>query len=374
MRRFLFCCLSILFLFASCTREMAPSITLDRETLDIKVGETGTLHATAVVYTKETRTVSWASVNTAIASVHQGRVIGHAPGKTIITASVGSEVASCDVTVHAIDVTGVTLDKTELTMKEGTSLALTATVSPSDATFKNVLWSSDNPEVATVSSNGRVSAKKAGTATITVTTTDGSKSATCTVTVKPSFISVTGVTLDKTSLTLTSGETETLTATVSPSDATDPSLTWSSNNLNVASVSSTGVVTARKAGTAVITVTTNDGGKTATCTVTVKAPVIPVTGVTLDKTSLTLTEGETQALTATVSPSNASDKTVSWLSNNTTVATVSSDGVVTAKKAGTATITVTTVDGDKIATCSVTVKSKDVGGSGNEGTGEEILF
>ena len=202
-----------------------------------------------------------------------------------------------------------------------------------------------------------VTAKSAGSATITVKTTDGNKTATCSVTVKAKVISVTGVSLDKTSLTLTEGDTQSLTATVSPSNATDKSVTWSSNNESVAMVSSTGVVIARSAGTATITVKTTDGSKTATCAVTVKAKVISVTGVSLDKTSMTLTEGDTQTLTATVSPSNATDKSVTWSSSNTSVATVSSAGVVTAKSAGTATITATA--GEVSAECMVTVTVSD---------------
>ncbi|MBO5280595.1 MAG: Ig-like domain-containing protein, partial [Clostridia bacterium] len=168
-------------------------------------------------------------------------------------------------------------------------------------------------------------------------------------------VSVTGVTLNKSSATLTEGDTLTLTATVAPTNATNKNVTWKSSDTTVATVSN-GVVTAKKAGTATITVATADGNKTATCTVTVKAKTISVTGVTLNKTSATLTEGDTLTLTATVAPTNATNKNVTWKSSDTTVATVS-NGVVTAKKAGTATITVMTADGSKTATCTVTVKA-----------------
>ena len=168
-------------------------------------------------------------------------------------------------------------------------------------------------------------------------------------------ISVTGVTLDKTNMELTEGETATLTATVEPDNATNKNVTWSSDNADVATVDQTGKVTAEGAGTATITVTTEDGGKTATCTVTVRAANVPVTGVTLNKTNLTLQEKASETLTATVVPAEATNKNVTWTSSNANVATVDTDGTVTAKSAGTATITVTTEDGEKTAACEVTV-------------------
>ena len=172
----------------------------------------------------------------------------------------------------------------------------------------------------------------------------------------------TGVTLNQGNLTLTSaGQTASLTATVSPSNATNKSVTWTSSNPSVATVSSSGVVTAVANGTATITATTADGSnKTATCAVTVNIPV-KATGVSLNQTSLTLTSaGQTATLQATVSPSNASNKNVTWSSSNPSVATVS-NGVVTAVANGTATITVTTADGsNKTATCAVTVNIQTV--------------
>ena len=173
------------------------------------------------------------------------------------------------------------------------------------------------------------------------------------ITVGTPTVAVTGVTLNKTATTLTVGETETLTATVSPSNATNKSVTWSTSNASVATVSN-GKITAKAAGTATITVKTADGNKTATCAVTVKAATVAVTGVSLNKTATTLTVGETETLTATVSPSNATNKSVTWSTSNASVATVS-NGKITAKAAGTATITVKTADGNKTATCKVTV-------------------
>ncbi len=170
-------------------------------------------------------------------------------------------------------------------------------------------------------------------------------------------VSVTGVTLDKTSINLDAGSSVTLNPTVSPSNATNKNVTWKSSNTSVATVSN-GVVIGVSAGNAVITVTTVDGSKTATCNVTVKAnsTVVSVTGVSLDKTALDVTKGSSTVITATVSPSNATNKNVTWKSSDASVATVS-NGIVTGVSEGTATITATTVDGSKTATCTVTVKA-----------------
>ena len=179
---------------------------------------------------------------------------------------------------------------------------------------------------------------------------------------KDKTVAVTEVTISAKTLSLTEGDSKQLTATVSPDDATDKSVSWSSSNDAVATVSTNGTVTAIKEGTANITVTTTDGNKTATCEVTVTAKdvgeTVHVTDVSVSPTILTLKEEETYELTATVSPDNATDKSVSWSSSNDAVATVSTDGTVTAIKAGTANITATTTDGNKTASCEVTVTAK----------------
>ena len=168
-----------------------------------------------------------------------------------------------------------------------------------------------------------------------------------------STVAVTGVKLNKTTATLNVKGTLQLTATVSPATATDKTVSWKSSNAKVATVSSKGKVTAIAKGSAKITVTTKDGGKTASCTVTVSQGV---TGVKLSKTTLSLKKGATSKLVATVLPATASNNKVTWKSSSTAIVTVSSAGVVTGKSKGTATVTVTTVDGKKTSNCKVTVK------------------
>lgn len=270
---------------------------------------------------------------------------------------------SCTEEPAPIAVTSITLDSTSMTLIEGDTQKLTATVSPSNAENKAVIWTSSNSSVASVK-EGTVTALKVGEATITAKSDDGGKTATCKVTVNAKVYPVTGVTLDKTSYEMTEGDEFTLTATVKPDNATNKNVTWSSSNTSVATVSN-GKVTALKAGTATITVKTEDGGKTATCEVTVNAKVYPVESVSLDKTSYKMIEGEEITLTATVNPENATNKNISWSSSNTAVSSVD-NGKVTALKAGTTIITVKTEDGNKTATCEVTVREINVGDDKNE--------
>ena len=257
-----------------------------------------------------------------------------------------------------VEVESVSLNKSEMTLTEGESETLAATVTPENAENKSITWSSNNEAVATVDVNGTVTAKSAGTAVITATSTNG-KSAGCTVTVEKKQIPVTEVRLSESTVGIVEGSTYKLTATVLPENTTDSkSVSWSSSNSEVATVDANGTVTAKRAGTAVITATSTNG-KTAGCTVTVSKKEIPITEISLDKSSATLTEGETTTLVATVLPENTTyGKSVKWSSSNVAVATVDLMGKVTAKSAGTAIITATSENG-KTASCTITVNKKD---------------
>jgi uncharacterized protein YjdB len=283
--------------------------------------------------------VVWASSDNSVATVSNGKVTAVKAGTTTIKATCGGKTAECAVTV-IVPVSSITLDKTVLSLTVGESATLSATVKPDNATDKNVVWTSSDNSVATVS-NGKVTAVKAGTATVKATC--GGKTAECAVTVT---VPTGSITLDKTVLSLAVGESATLTATVKPDNATDKNVVWTSSDNTVVTVSD-GKVTAVKAGTATVKATC--GGKTAECVVTV---TVPVSSVTLDKTMLSLTVGESATLSATVKPDNATDKNVVWTSSDNSVATVS-NGKVTAVKAGTATVKATC--GGKTAECVVTV-------------------
>ena len=198
--------------------------------------------------------------------------------------------------------------------------------------------------------------------TVKATNTGGSDSKSLSITIgAQTNVPVTGVSLNTSTLNLIEGGTGTLIATVLPDNATNKKVTWSSNAPGVATVNSSGKVTAVAPGTATITVTTVDGGKTATCVVTVTAATVPVTGVTLSQTQASLycnRTPNTLALTARVAPDNATNKAVNWTSSDSAVATVDQNGVVTAVAPGTAVITATAADGrGASASCTVTVSS-----------------
>ena len=330
--------------------------------IEIIEGGSAVLSASVSPEAASDRAVAWSSSDRSVATVDKaGTVHGLRPGTATVTATAEGKSGTCAVTVKAkaVNVTEVTLDRTELTLTEGETGTLTATVRPDNADNKKVKWSSDKTEIATVDGAGRVTAVKAGEATVTVTTEDGGKTASCKVTVKAKTVGVTEVTLDRTELTLTEGETETLTATVRPDNADNRKVTWSSDKTEVATVDGAGKVTAVKAGEAVVTVTTEDGGKTATCKVTVKAKVVPVTGVEVNPWAVTLSVRGTSKLSYTIRPADATNQNVKWESESPSVATVDSEGNVQGVAAGTAKICVTTEDGGFKSYCTVTVKKAE---------------
>ena len=246
-----------------------------------------------------------------------------------------------------VAVTGITVNKTSLTLNKGKSATVEVVIEPNDATNKDVVWTSANKDIATVSEAGVVKAVKVGTTTITAATADGKYTATVKVTVNSP---ATSIKLNKTSATIGKGKTLTVKATISPSDCTDKTVKWTTSNSKIATVKN-GVITAKAVGTATITATTASGKK-ATCKVTVKN--LP-TSIKLNKTSATIGKGKTLTLKATIAPAKNTITTKTWKSSNTKIATVSSAGKITAKAVGTTTITATTTNGKK-ATCKITVK------------------
>ena len=342
-------------------------ITLSASTgLTLTKGQTQKLTATVAPANATNKTVTWKTSNKNVATVSENGLVtavGGGDATITCTAKDGSNVkATCKVTV-TVPVSGIQLSQTSAALTVGDTLTLTKTIYPSDATNQAVTWTSSSDAVASVDSNGKITAKTAGSAVITCkSVSDNSVVGICNVTVKakvqtPSEIKVNKITLNKTTASVTKGKTLQLIATVTPGNATKKEVKWSTSNKNVAMVSTSGLVTAKSAGTATITCTAQDGsGVKATCKITVKNPVVKVTKVTLNKTTATLAPKETLTLKATVTPTNATNKAVTWKSSNTKIATVSSSGKVTAKAAGTVTITCRAKDGSgKKATCKITV-------------------
>jgi uncharacterized protein YjdB len=342
------------------TSVRVTGVALDKTALTLISGGTGyKLTATVTPSNATNKNVTWKSDKTTVATVDaSGNVKPIAAGtaKITVTTQDQSKTATCTVTVTAkVDETGATLNQTKLTLVAGgTGYKLIPTIAPSNATNKNVTWKSSNTKVATVDTNGNVVPVGAGTATITVTTQGKLKTATCTVTVTAQIYE-TGVILNQTKLTLIAGGTGyKLISTIAPSNATNKNVTWKSSNTRVATVDASGNVVPVGTGTATITVTTQGKLKTATCIVTVNPKTVPVSSITM---SLVLKVNSTVSFEAIIAPTDATNKEVVWSTSSSSIATVTSTGSVKAVKAGTAIITVKTKDGTKSASFIITVKN-----------------
>ncbi len=256
-----------------------------------------------------------------------------------------------------VAVTAITLNKAAAKLAPEATLQLTATVAPENATNKTVAWSSSKESVATVSDAGLVTAVAEGEATITATSEDGAKTATCKITVEAVAAEVESISLNRTELDMIPGDEFTLVATVLPEAAENKSVTFRSSNSDIVKVGRlTGEVEAVANGEATITVKSSENDEiTATCVVTVTTPV---ESISLNKTELVLIPEAKETLVATINPTTASNKNITWSSSAEDVARVV-NGEVTAVAAGEATITVTTEDGAKTATCAVEVKAVD---------------
>ena len=257
----------------------ATGITLSKE--KIEIAKDKSIRLTASLTPVDTSDeLTWTSSNEEVATVEDGVVKAVGLGEVEIVAMAGSVTKSCPVKVYQ-GVNNITLDVTSHTMTIGDFLQLTATIYPKDAEYKDVIWSSNNEDVAVVDQKGLVQAKAYGKVKITATSKDGGLEAVCNVTVEP--VAVTEVSLNAKAVTLKVGETYQLKETILPENATDKTVTWTSSNTKAATVSG-GAVTAVGTGSAVIIVKTNSGAKTASCTVTVQGslpsegPSVPPTG------------------------------------------------------------------------------------------------
>ena len=340
----------------------STGVKLNAANLRLYTTQKFTLKPTVSPASTSDKSVRWTSGDNSVATVSSsGVVTAVGKGTAVITCKTSDtgKTAVCKVTVtKKIDVKSLSLNKTKKTLNKGSTYQLKATINPSNASNKGVTWKSTNSSIATVSSSGLVTAKKNGTAKIICTSNDGKYTAVCKITVKTK---VNGVSLDRTKTTVYVGGRKQLTATISPKGASNKNVKWRSSDKSVATVSSDGKITGKAPGSAVITCTTEDGAYKASCVVAVKK-YVKAKSVKLNKSSKTLYVTDTYTLKPTVSPSNASDKSVKWKSSDTKVAKVSSSGVVTAVGKGTATITCTTKDGGYKASCKITVKKISVTG------------
>ena len=264
----------------------------------------------------------------------------------------------------AVEVTEITLNHSSATLMAGEALSLQATVSPSYATDATVAWSTSDASVAIVV-RGVVTAVSPGVATITAKA--GNREATCVVTVEKRYVAVMGLILSESSATVTEGEMLQLTATVTPADADDKTVTWESSDTTIAIVVD-GLVTALSPGK--VSITAKAGERQASCVVTVEKRYVPVTDIILNYTELTLAVGESVTLTATIVPADADDQMISWSTSDSKVATINRKRV-RGVAPGTAIITAATTD--YTATCVVTV-TLDNGIDDVVGAAQELMI
>ncbi len=352
------------------TETPATSVTLAKEAATLYAGDQIRLGYEIAPANAIASELTWTSTNEAVATVANGIVTAVAPGEAKIAISVKNGAMAeavtdtCVITVpEYIAATGVTLSLTDTLVAKNATFTLVETIAPAGAMEVLKVWSSDNTAVATVL-NGVVTAVGAGEANISLRVksekSDAIYEATCKVKV---MVAVNAAMINEKEVTITEGETAPLTLQYAPKDATDLTITWTSDKPEVATVAD-GVVTAVAPGEATITVTLQNAVMaepvTATCKVTVEKKLIPITSVTLSAERDTLIVGNELTLEATiVAPEEAPEATITWTSDKPEVATVV-DGVVTAVAEGEAIITVSVINADMTeaitATCAIVVE------------------
>lgn len=327
----------------------ATGISLDKQSLTLAKGSTETLKATLTPADSE-EAVTWTTSDNSVATVdNTGKVTAVGKGTATITAKVGSYTASCKVTVN-VPLNGISIKGDATTIKKGQTTQLSVIYDPEDTTdAKTVTWSSSDSSVASVNANGLVTALKDGTATITAKA--GDKSATYDITVQE--VKLTSISI-KDSTSIHKGEKETLEIAYAPENTTDSkTATWTSSDTSVVTVDGNGTLTAVAPGSAVVTAKV--GNFTDTCTVTVDAPL---KGIVPTAATMELIKNQTATITYTLNPTDTTDaKNVTFTSSDPSIVTVDADGKLTAKKTGTATITLT---GANNVTAEVTVNVSEV--------------
>lgn len=361
---------------AECRVKITSSVTgvsLDKSTLELKVGQEGTLNATVKPLEAFLKTVEWSSSDSKIASVSNGKVKGVSPGTTVITVKTkdGGHTAVCTVKVTPM-VTGVTLDKTEITIIEGEKYTLQATVKPGGAYETGVTWTTSNNSIATVS-NGVVTAKAPGTCNIVVKTKDGGYTATCTVRVTAkSRIPVTSISITDKFSKLYVGEEKLLNYRILPENATNTKVIITISDKNVASYStSSNKIKGLAPGRIVVTVETEDGKYKDSMSIDV---VSMVTGISINRSQVNMYVGEEIKLNASVIPDDAFLQTITWSTSNSSIATVSNNGTIKGISKGNATITATSKDGGFQKTASITVNNMVTGVQINGSVIELCIF
>ncbi len=346
----------------------ANGITVNPKRATIEVGDKLRLQAVIEPQNTADKSVVWSVDDESIATVSQeGLVTGVAAGETIVYATTANNIAAaCTITVNPriYQVTKLSINPAEVTLEVEEKYELSVIYSPDYATDRTVVWTSDDETIATIDDKGLITAVSPGETEVTATATNG-VSATCKVTVKEKTVYADEVTLDQTTATIEEEQTLQLTATLAPETTTDNTVTWTSSETNVATVDENGLVTAKLAGKTTITATAA-GGATATCALTVTAKFVEIETFAVSPEATTVELGKNLRLSTVITPYNATEKAVTWSSDNEEVATVDGSGLVRGASLGTANITATAKNG-MTATCAITVIPATVGIAGVEG-------
>ena len=348
-----------LVIFFSCEKEdiTIKSLTLDQSTLSLTINETHQFVVTITPTNLQAPVYTWTTSNKNIVSVDdKGEIKAISVGEATITVFNPDKTlqSSCKVSVQPINATAISLDIKNLELLVDEEIALTYKITPDNTTNKQITWSSADINIATVDNTGKVKAIGVGETKITAKT-NNLISDVCDVKVNP--VKATTISLSQNSISMEMSDKQTLSVSFTPVNTTNKKIIWSSSNSSIATVSETGEITGISEGTAIITVTSEDGGFSASCNVNVK-----LKGIVLSQTSIETIPNQNEIIWVSYSTNDEAYTNATWNSSNPTVANVKSNGkgvnsaMIITYNTGTTIITATSADGQKIASCLVTVK------------------
>ncbi len=380
MKRILWA-IALMAILASCSKEEDPvvtSITLDKTELELKVGDVYNFKVTHTPPEAKTPTYKWLvsryfplygdreGIN--IATIDEnGKLTAMKEGTTTVivtTIDVFDPVSNsplkhaCKVTIKPVEAEGIVIDKSEVTLKGGESITLSAKIQPDNTTNAKVYWTSSNSKIVSIEKDQvfdgkiKVTALAEGEATITASVSNNSSiTATCKITVSPTDLE--GLSLNEKEKTVLQGESFKLNPIFTPEYATNKNVKWSSSDDNIATVDNDGNVKTFNFGECSIKAVAEDGGFEAVCKVIVKPT--PLENIKFNEYSYNVEIGGTRQLKVTYIPENAGNKKIKWSSSNSIVATIDQNGVVKGNTQGYTTITATSEDGEHVATCDIYV-------------------
>ena len=354
MKKRILLILQFIILFSLNLKNVYAAISLNYKELNIGVDASIQLN----VYGDNTANVKWTTSDSKVATVANGRIFGTGIGTAYISVSDGSYTDTCKVNVikNYVPVSNITLSESSGSVLINEKIKINASIRPTNASNKFINYSSSDTSIAIVDATGEVIGRKGGVAYITITAEGKSTSYKVTVI---DTVALKGISLSKTQIELNEDESSRLYVTFNPSNATNKGVSWKSSDESVATVDSSGNVSAKKSGNATITVTSREGGYTASAKVIVNAIDKTLKGISLNETELTLDLNETANLEVSYNPGNADNKKVTWSSSNNRVVTVD-NGKLTAIKPGKAEIKVVSDEGRYEANCKVTVLSPPI--------------